>query len=71
MANFLCRPETGSEISGVWNSRCDDGIAVRAVMDDLVIDVYRFMNIREPRNTINSPSLTRLSSTAWHGKTYD
>ena len=34
--NFLRRPEAGSEISGIWNSRRDDGIAVRPVMDDLI-----------------------------------
>ena len=36
VANFLLQPEVGSEISGIWNSRRDDGIAVRPVMDDLV-----------------------------------
>ena len=36
VANFLRRPEAGSEISGIWNSRHYDGIAVRLVMDDLV-----------------------------------
>ena len=37
MDNFLHRPEAGSEISGVWNLKRDDGIAVRPVMDDLIM----------------------------------
>ena len=53
VANFLRRPGEirHNIIMSGTHSSCDDGLAIRNVIDDLV---YRSMNSREPRNSLGA-----------------